>query len=54
MFYNTKAFGLAGVTKDTRDPFGGTFDRDTGGELTGRVSDNARSVRSGILHCRTA
>jgi predicted amidohydrolase YtcJ len=43
-FYNTKAFELAGVTKDTRDPFGGTFDRDTGGELTGRVSDNAREV----------
>jgi len=43
-FYNTKAFELAGVTKDTRDPFGGTFDRDTGGELTGRVSDNARDV----------
>ena len=43
-FYNTKAFELAGVTKDTRDPFGGTFDRDTGGELTGRVSDNARDI----------
>ena len=43
-FYNTKAFELAGVTKDTRDPFGGTFDRGTGGELTGRVSDNARDV----------
>jgi hypothetical protein len=42
-FYNTKAFELAGVTKDTRDPFGGTFDRGTG-ELTGRVSDNARDV----------
>jgi predicted amidohydrolase YtcJ len=43
-FYNRKAFELAGVTKDTRDPFGGTFDRDTAGELTGRVSDNARDV----------
>jgi len=43
-FYNTKAFELAGVTSDTRDPFGGTFDRDTGGGLTGRVSDNARDV----------
>jgi len=43
-FYNTKAFELAGVTNDTRDPFGGTFDRDTGGGLTGRVSDNARDV----------
>jgi predicted amidohydrolase YtcJ len=43
-FYNRKAFELAGVTKNTRDPFGGTFDRDGGGELTGRVSDNARDV----------
>jgi predicted amidohydrolase YtcJ len=43
-FYNSKAFELAGVNKNTRDPFGGTFDRDGSGELTGRVSDNARDV----------
>jgi predicted amidohydrolase YtcJ len=43
-FYNRKAFELAGVNKNTRDPYGGTFDRDGGGELTGRVSDNARDV----------
>jgi predicted amidohydrolase YtcJ len=35
-FYNSKAFELAGVNKNTRDPFGGTFDRDGSGELTGR------------------
>jgi predicted amidohydrolase YtcJ len=43
-FYNSKAFELAGVDKNTRDPFGGTFDRGDSGELTGRVSDNARDV----------
>ena len=43
-FYNNKAFELAGVNKNSHDPFGGTFDRDVSGELTGRVSDNARDV----------
>jgi len=43
-FYNSKAFELAGVNRNTRDPFGGKFFRDGSGELTGRVSDNARDV----------
>jgi predicted amidohydrolase YtcJ len=43
-FYNSKAFELAGVTKSTPNPAGGTFDRDASGELTGRVTDNARDV----------
>jgi predicted amidohydrolase YtcJ len=43
-FYNSKAFELAGVNKNTRDPIGGTFDRDGSGELTGRVSDIARDA----------
>lgn len=43
-FYNSKAFELAGVDKNTRDPFGGKFDRDDSGQLTGRVSDNARDI----------
>jgi predicted amidohydrolase YtcJ len=43
-FYNSKAFELAGVAKNTHDPFGGTFDRDASGELSGRVTDNARDV----------
>jgi len=42
-FYNTKAFELAGVGKNTPDPPGGTYDRDSNGDLTGRVSDNART-----------
>jgi predicted amidohydrolase YtcJ len=43
-FYNSKAFGLAGVTRDTSNPPGGTFDRDANGNLNGRVTDNALDV----------
>ena len=43
-FYNSKAFELAGVTKDTPQPFGGTFDHDASGELNGRVTDTAQDV----------
>jgi predicted amidohydrolase YtcJ len=45
-FYNTKAFELAGITKDTPNPAGGTFDRDANGELNGRVTDRARGMMS--------
>jgi len=41
-FYNSKALALAGITKTTPNPPGGTVDRDANGELTGRVTDNAR------------
>jgi predicted amidohydrolase YtcJ len=40
-FYNSKAFELAGVTKQTPNPEGGTFDKDASGELNGRVTDRA-------------
>ena len=40
-FYNNKAFELAGVTKTTPNPDGGTFDHDADGNLTGRVTDRA-------------
>ena len=43
-FYNSAAFAMAGVTKDTPAPAGGTFDRDANGELTGRVTDNAMDM----------
>jgi len=43
-YYNSKALAMAGVTKDTRNPAGGTYDRDDHGELTGRVTDTARAV----------
>jgi predicted amidohydrolase YtcJ len=38
-FYNSKAFQMAGVTKNTPNPFGGTFEKDARGELNGRVTD---------------
>jgi predicted amidohydrolase YtcJ len=44
IFVNGKAFQMAGVTKATPNPFGGTFDKDTSGELNGRVTDRAMSV----------
>lgn len=40
-FYNSKAFELAGITKESPAPAGGTFDRDANGELNGRVTDRA-------------
>ena len=43
-FYNTKALELAGIRPDTPNPPGGTFDRDSSGDLTGRVTDRARAV----------
>jgi len=43
-FYNSKALELAGVTRDTPNPAGGTFDRDADGNLTGRVTDRATAV----------
>jgi hypothetical protein len=43
-FYNSKAFELAHVTRETPNPPGGAFDRDTTGALNGRVSDTAMDV----------
>ncbi len=43
-FYNSKAFEMAGVTKKTPNPPGGTFDHDDSGELNGRVTDRAMAV----------
>lgn len=43
-FYNSKAFALAGIGRETPDPPGGTFDRDASGNLNGRVTDNALAV----------
>jgi predicted amidohydrolase YtcJ len=40
-FYNSKAFQMAGITKDTPNPYGGTYDRNAQGELNGRVTDRA-------------
>lgn len=43
-FYNSAAFTMAKVTRDTPNPAGGTFDRDANGELTGRVTDQAMGM----------
>jgi predicted amidohydrolase YtcJ len=43
-YYNSKAFELAGITKNTPDPYGGTFEKDARGELSGRVTDNAEKL----------
>jgi hypothetical protein len=47
-FYNSKALELARITRDTPNPPGGTFDRDTNGELNGRVTDRARNAFNGV------
>jgi hypothetical protein len=41
-YYNSKALEMAGVTKSTPNPAGGTFDKDENGDLSGRVTDRAR------------
>ncbi len=39
---------MAGITKDTPNPMGGTYDKDPDGELNGRVTDRAMdAVRQG-------
>jgi predicted amidohydrolase YtcJ len=43
-YYNSKAFELAGITKDARDSAAGTYDRFPNGDLNGRVTDRARLV----------
>ena len=47
-FYNSKAFELAHITRDTANPPGGTFDRDAAGELSGRVTDRARRALEAV------
>lgn len=43
-YYNSKALEMAGITRDSPNPPGGTFDRDSNGDLNGRVTDLARVV----------
>jgi len=47
-FYNSKAFEMADVNRQTPNPAGGTFDRDATGALNGRVTDNAKSAFSRV------
>jgi len=47
-FYNSKAFQMAGITKDTPNPMGGTYDKDANGNLNGRVTDLASAPFSKV------
>jgi predicted amidohydrolase YtcJ len=47
-WYNSKAFEMAGITKDTPDPDHGRFFRDEAGEHTGRAAELARGVFSKV------
>lgn len=43
-FFNSYALKLAGITRATPNPAGGTFDRDANGEPNGRVTDRAMDI----------
>jgi predicted amidohydrolase YtcJ len=43
-FYNSKALEIADINKNTPNPSGGTFDRDSDGNLNGRVTDRAMNA----------
>ena len=43
-WFNSKAFELAGITRDTADPSDGRFFKDSNGDLQGQVAENARNV----------
>ena len=47
-FYNSKAFQMADITKNTPNPFGGTYDKDRKGELNGRVTDRGNEAFSKV------
>jgi predicted amidohydrolase YtcJ len=48
-FANSLAFEAAGVTKDTPNPMGGTFEKDENGELTGYMSGMPAWTKVGKL-----
>ncbi len=52
-YYNHKALEMAGITKNTPNPPGGTYDRNRTGDLTGRVTDLARNAIDRIGSRRT-
>jgi hypothetical protein len=47
-FYNSRAFALAKIMRETPNPPGGTFDKDANGDLNGRVTDLANAVFNGV------
>lgn len=50
---NSKALALAGIDRDTPDPEGGKFDRDTDGEITGYLLGRAMDPFRSILPAET-
>jgi predicted amidohydrolase YtcJ len=46
--FNSKAFEMAKITKNTPDIYGGTYEKDSRGELSGRATDNASRALSKI------
>ena len=47
-WFNSHAFELAGITRDTPDPPDGRFARGPDGELSGMVAEHARDVFAGV------
>lgn len=50
---NSKALELAGITKDTPDPQGGKIDRDSNGEPTGVLRENAADLVHRIMPAKS-
>jgi predicted amidohydrolase YtcJ len=50
---NSKALDLAGITKDTPDPQGGKIDRDSNGEPTGILRENAKDLVHHIMPAKS-
>ncbi|MDR2354985.1 MAG: amidohydrolase [Clostridiales Family XIII bacterium] len=44
VWVNSKALALAGITRDTKDPFGGKIERDEHGEATGFLYEGASGL----------
>ncbi|MGG3466083.1 amidohydrolase [Neobacillus pocheonensis] len=50
---NSKALKLAGITKETADPEGGEIDRDSSGEPTGILRENAKDLVHRIMPAKS-